>query len=325
MVFLKPETLASHDALFSGAALAELGRDEFALAGRDRASFLHNFCTADVKALAPGQGCEAFFCNLQGKVLGHGYIFCREEALAVDTAAGEAEPLITHLDRYLIREDVQLVDRSANVRKLLLAGKRAADVLQSLSGENSPAERCGHADVEIGGVRASVRRIDYTGPDCYFLVCEAERLDDLRTALLAAGATMCDAEAVEIARVEAGTPVYGRDISDRNLPQELSRDKQAISFTKGCYLGQETVARIDALGHVNRYLVGVKFRGDAVPQSGAELTSDDKPAGEVTSAVWSPRLDAPLALAYVRREFSQPGTHLQSAFGECEVIAPENR
>src|SRR5438046_8506879 len=102
-------------------------------------------------------------------------------------------------------------------------------------------------------------------------------------------------------RIEAGYPLYGRDITDKNLPQEIDRDRLAISFTKGCYLGQETVARIDALGHVNRLLRGIKFLTSAIPERGTELQSGGKVVGHVTSSCWSPGIGAPLALGFLRR------------------------
>src|SRR5205814_560451 len=117
-------------------------------------------------------------------------------------------------------------------------------------------------------------------------------------------------EALEMVRIEAGTPFFGQDITDKNLPQELGRDALAISFTKGCYLGQETVARIDALGHVNQTLRGLRFAGLEIPQAGADLSTPDKPdkaVAHVTSAAFSPRLAAPLALGYVRRGYEAPG------------------
>jgi hypothetical protein len=122
------------------------------------------------------------------------------------------------------------------------------------------------------------------------------------------------------ARVEAGVPLWGVDFDEQNFPQEVGRDRQAISFTKGCYLGQETVARIDALGHVNQRLVGVRFLGGDLPDPGAELSHAAKKVGRVTSAALSPRLNAPLALAMVRREANAVGTRLDSPVGPCEVV-----
>jgi folate-binding protein YgfZ len=138
--------------------------------------------------------------------------------------------------------------------------------------------------------------------------------------LHAAGARQCLLEALEALRIEHGFPLYGRDLTDKSLPQELARDDSAISFVKGCYLGQETVARIDALGHVNKLLVGVSFWGDQVPPDGMELTADGQMIGSVTSATYSPRLRRPLALAYVRHGFAKPGATLGSQWGNAEVV-----
>jgi folate-binding protein YgfZ len=111
------------------------------------------------------------------------------------------------------------------------------------------------------------------------------------------------------------------DFDDRNLPQEVGRDAEAISFTKGCYLGQETVARIDALGHVNQQSAGVQFSGSDKPEIAAELTQAGRAVGHVTSVTYSPQLQAPLALAMLRREHMAVGSRLDSPVGQCEVVA----
>jgi folate-binding protein YgfZ len=123
-----------------------------------------------------------------------------------------------------------------------------------------------------------------------------------------------------MARLEAGFPWYGQDISEENLAPEVGRDPQAISYVKGCYLGQETIARIDALGHVNRMLVGVGFETADAPSPGTELFCDGKGVGRVTSAAFSPKLQAALALAYVRRGHHEPGSQLSSAIGRVGVV-----
>ena len=110
----------------------------------------------------------------------------------------------------------------------------------------------------------------------------------MRAALVAAGVAPCGQAAFDAARIEWGFPLVGHDISDANLPQEIARDKLAISFTKGCYLGQETVARIDALGHVNKTLVGLRFAGSTLPPAGSELLAGDQAVGQVTSSAYSP-------------------------------------
>jgi folate-binding protein YgfZ len=139
--------------------------------------------------------------------------------------------------------------------------------------------------------------------------------------LIAAGAEMCQMETLDIVRVEAGFPFYGRDITEENLPQEVHRNERAISFTKGCYLGQETVARIDALGHVNRTLAGLRWDVAEIPPTGQELIVAGRVVGQITSAVWSPRYDSPLSLAYLRQGQNQPGLRLDTTIGTAEVVA----
>ena len=130
--------------------------------------------------------------------------------------------------------------------------------------------------------------------------CSSSSANAVVDAMVAQGAIRCGFAAFEKARIEADTPLYGRDIGEDNLPQEVGRNAQAISFSKGCYLGQETVARIASLGHVNQLLAGVRFDGHTVPPAGTELTADGKAVGRVTSAALSPKLGCPLALAYLR-------------------------
>lgn len=312
--------LQQYHALRNGAAVADLSdRGEIELGGGDCASFLHNFCTNDINRLAPGQGCEAFFCNLQGKTIGHGYIFRREASLAVDVPPAAADLLVPHLDRYLIREDVTIEDRSQHVAKLLLGGPRGSQLLAELTGKAPADELFAHTAGRLDGVELAVRRIPYLHPSAFELVCDRQQKTTLHDRLVAAGATPCETEAVQALRIESGTPVFGIDITDANLPQEVARNEQAISFQKGCYLGQETVARIDALGHVNRQLVGVRVEGEALPPHDAALTADDKEVGRVTSAAWSPQLQAILCLAYVRTAHAKPGGKLFCEGRQAEV------
>jgi hypothetical protein len=176
-------------------------------------------------------------------------------------------------------------------------------LLRGATGTDLPTALLSHCETKLSGATVFVRRVDWAGPVGFFVSGPADSAAAAQKSLVSAGAVPCGDKAVEIARIEAGTPFYGRDINDKNFPQEVGRDERAISFTKGCYLGQETVARIDALGHVNRLLVGLCFEGSEAPTPGTELRVGDKTAGTVTSSVYSPRLEAPLALGYVRREY----------------------
>lgn len=313
-----------YQALTAGCAVADLSsRSRIWLTGADRVQFLHSFCTQDIKRLTIGQGCEAFLTNQQGKTAGHVIIRVQQgDALVLDTSPGQAAKIIPHLDRFVISDRVEFHDRTAETGELLVAGREAARVLSGVGVDSLPAGLWDHALVTIQGLSCVLQRVDFAGEGSYFLVARSEDFAAIQQALIDAGAVLCDANTVETVRIEAGFPLYGLDITDDNLPQEIGRDKSAISFTKGCYLGQETVARIDALGHVNRLLARVKFAGNDVPPPGTELFAADKPVGKVTSSCSSPRNGAPLAFALLRRAQSNPGTMLTSAAGSVEVIAP---
>ena len=263
--------------------------------GADRQTFLNNFCTNDVKRLTPGNSCEAFFTDAKGKIVGHGLVMCHKDELVIVGVPGQGPRLVEHLDRYVIREDVQLRDTSSK-RSYLLTTATEAD-------EHATAWDLLHTKF------------------CGLVATTAADLTQVRRSLVERGLIECSREAFETVRIESGTPLFGVDFDEQNLPQEVGRDRQAINFTKGCYLGQETVARIDALGHVNRRLAGVRFFGPEVPTAGTELRSAGTAAGHITSASFSPQLGAPLAIAMLRREHMAPESMLESAMGKCEVIA----
>ncbi|MEX2112672.1 MAG: glycine cleavage T C-terminal barrel domain-containing protein [Pirellulales bacterium] len=314
--------LEDYQALISQAALVELGpRTQIEISGADRAAWLHNLTTNEVRNLAPGAGCEAFLTSVQGKTLAHVLLFVGADAIVLDTVGGQAEVILKHLDHYLITERVTMVDRSDAWGEWYLGGPTSTELLTAATGAPPPTTRLHHAAVSLAGRTAWVRRVELAGPVGFLIVAGRDDFAAIGDALVAAGATRCRQAAFEAARIEWGFPLFGHDISDKNLPQEVARDGQAISFVKGCYLGQETVARIDALGHVNRTLVGVRFDSASVPTPGLELSSDGASAGTVTSASYSPHLQAPLALAYVRRGQNAAGQKLQSALGDADVVA----
>jgi folate-binding protein YgfZ len=313
--------IAEYDALVGGVALVEPGqRTQIELAGQDRASFLHNLSTNEIRKLAVGAGCEAFLTSVQGKTLAHVLVFACPDTLVLDTVGGQAEAILKHLDHYLVTEQVTLTDRSGQWSEVLLAGPRAEPLLEQLCGAALPQAALAHAEVVLAGRRAWPRRVVMTASGGFLINARRDDLTAIAEALLGAGAVKCSAAAFEAARIEVGFPLFAKDISPANLPQEVGRDRLAISFTKGCYLGQETVARIDALGHVNKTLVGLRFYTCAVPEVGAELRAGEKTVGEVTSAAYSPRVSAAVALGYVRTPSNAPGTRLSSSVGEAEVV-----
>jgi folate-binding protein YgfZ len=300
---MRLETTASFDeqyrALRSGWAAVELiNWSSVVVTGADRKRFLHNFCTNDIARLVPGDNCEVFFTNVKGKIVAHGLINCREDELLFLGTPGQGPRLVEHLDRYVIREDVTLCD-TTSAKVFVLA---TLDELRDLRSDVCISWNLIARDV------ASV--FELTPRESPFL------LNILNTK----GFVVAGIDAFDVLRIEAGVPLFGVDFDEHNLPQEVGRDRQAISFTKGCYLGQETVARIDALGHVNQRIVGLRFFGSDVPSAGAELSRAAATVGRVTSATYSPSLAAPLALAMIRRGANAAGTRLDSPVGECEVV-----
>jgi len=317
-----PDLASQCQALRDGVGYCDLsGRTQIEMIGADRAKVLHGLCTNDIKRLAPGDGCEAFLTNVQGKTTGYVNVFCQAASLIVDTNPGHAADIIPALDRYIIREDVKLIDRSHDWGEVLVSGTQATSLLESQFDGLIPARRMGIAAGAIGGIQVQLRRLPYTSSECFFVCCDSSQVAGLIAWLHQVNAVECGCEAVDVARIEMGVPVYGADVTIDNLPQEIARDEFAISFTKGCYLGQETVARIDALGHVNRRLTGLKFVGETIPPACTKITADGKQLAQVTSSCFSHRLKAPLALAFVRRGSDKPGTILASEFGDAEVVA----
>jgi folate-binding protein YgfZ len=319
-----------YTALTSTAGFVDVSdRTQLEFTGADRTKFLHNLCTSAVQNLSAGAGCEAFILNVKGHIVGHVSIFAGPHSHILETVPAQAEKLLAHFDRYRIREDVEFVDRSPEWFELLLAGPRSTSILVDIdigADHKIPNDRLSHTAAKIAGAQIWLRKIDWISAGAFLIAGPKASAPQVQQALINAGAIQCRYEALEAARIEHGTPMFDRDITDQNLPQEIARDQLAISFTKGCYLGQETVARIDALGHVNRLLRGVRFAGKEIPTPGLELhaASDgslaQKSIGRVTSACWSPSLESPLALAFVNRGHHDLGSCLESDFGPAEVV-----
>ena len=276
--------LQQYEQLKNGSAFVCLDSTVIEITGNDRQTFLHNFCTNEIKGLNAGHACEAFVLNGKGKTIAHVHVLNTGDSLVLHGVGGTGPVLMEHLDRYIIREDVQLADVSAQRKVTFTPGKSLLDANSvSIDSTSSKIE----ANVEIAGfgnllIRPSDAEID--------------------------GAEVSP-DALEILRVEKRTPWFGRDIDDSNLPQELLRDDKAISFNKGCYLGQETVARIDAMGKVNRVLVPVSI--DSELPVGSELVVGDKAMGKLTSVAWSPSQNGWLGMAIVRRPNEAVGSVLK--------------
>ncbi|QDT55547.1 glycine cleavage system aminomethyltransferase T [Caulifigura coniformis] len=243
------------------------GRSQVRLTGADRAKFLHNFCTNDIKKLQPGQGCEAFLTSIKGRILGHIFVFAGSDDLVIDTVPGEDVKIRDHLDRFLITEDVQIEVITERSRCVYLFGRDWPALLQAGLGlDLAPLGPFGHVTAKSRPV--TVRRFDVTAAQGFELVIPHEAVESVVSAFEFPDPerprpVQVSATDFEAWRIDAGFPMYGVDLSDEHLAQEAARTQKAISFTKGCYLGQEPIARIDALGHVNRESRLVAFENSA--------------------------------------------------------------
>ncbi len=313
--------LADYQSLTLGCGTVSLDDwSTVSISGKNRANFVHNMCTNDIRRLTPGSGCETFFTNVQGKIVAHCFVFAREAELLLLGAPKQAASLIAHLDQYIIREDVQLRDDSQSHAWLLISGAGSSSLIKELTGFATAelAAPWQNVCVQFNAAEILLVRGGAIWPESFFLRYPKNDKDQLSTLTK----SMCQASAWTALRVESVLPLLNLDFDQTNLPQEVNRNNQAISFNKGCYLGQETIARIDALGHVNQQIVCLRFDEDQVPTSGTELLSAEKKVGVATTCCWSPRLEAPLALARVRRGSNSPGCVLQSEFGQATVIDP---
>ena len=330
----KPEYPAEYRQTLEGASLfAQPGRGQIEVSGPEAPAFLHNLSTNDIESLPLGGGCEAYFCDPRAKAVGHAFIYHvmlegGKHALWLDVEAGANEKLFKHLDRHLIAEKVELADRTAQFTQMHLAGPAAKAILEQALGDRLPdlAEFMHLERTFSLNATCHLRRRDPLGVPGYDVTCLNERAQGVRDLLVASGAKPAGPETFNLLRIEAGTPIHGFDIDETRFVMEAPRALRAVSYSKGCYLGQEPIVMArDRAGHVNRAFLGMRIlEGGPLPK-GAKLFRDGTEVGVTTSSVDSPRLGAALALGYIRRGHQEPGTRLEAETAEgrraVEVLA----
>jgi folate-binding protein YgfZ len=302
-------------ALFDRSALGKVS-----VTGRDRLAFLQGMLTNDVKALAPGQGAPAAFLDAHGKVMALLVVYAAADRAWIELPSQMTAKTLETLDHFLISEKAEFEAVDDAFAILSLQGPDARRLLEGLAGVPLDLAPYAHAEVTMGGVPARViNRAEGPAPGFHCWV-RAEHAESLRGAVLAAGAVPAGADTLEILRVEAGQPWYPQDV-DASVILPETRLESLVSYTKGCYIGQETVARVKYRGHVNRALSGLVIEGERVPEAGARVVVQGADVGRVTSAVRSIALGRPIALGYVRREHFEPGTAVTVADGAGEQPA----
>jgi len=301
-----------YDALRHGAAWIDLtARGRILVRGRDRARLLHNVSTNDIKNLKPRQGCYAFLLTPQGRILADLHLFCFSDHFLIDTSPELRAKVAHSILKYKVADQVELEDVTETSSAIGLEGPAAAAILSALNGP-VPGEAYSH----LPWGEATIANISVTGQPGFRIFGPRAAMPDFA----AAGAKQASEEDVQIVRIENGRPRYGEDIRETSLPQE-TQQMQAVSFTKGCYIGQEIVERIRAQGHVNKKLVRLAIDSSMPPSPGTKVSVDGTEAGEITSAVFSPERGAVSALAYVRVAYAEPATLLKAGEHNARVVA----
>ena len=308
---------AEYEVLHTRAALFDRShRGRLRVNGEKAAEMVAGLVTNDVAGLVPGQGCYAAALTAKGKIIADVRVFIEEGSVLTDAPPRAAAAWAAMVKKFVNPRVAPHVDESATMRNLGIFGASARHIVATLTAVQAPALTAlasyAHVTVDIGGHTVLVISSPDLGMEGFELIVRAEQFDDLWERAMNAGATPAGLEAWEIARVEAGRPEWGLDIDDNTIPQEANFDElHAISYTKGCYVGQETVARVHFRGHVNKHLRGVHAAGLDAPPIGATLHNDQGlQVGDVRTAVRSPRLGG-IALAMIRREVA-PGASLMA-------------
>jgi folate-binding protein YgfZ len=324
-----------YDAARARAAfLPRPGRGKIAVAGADRKSYLHAMLTNDIATLEAGAGCYAAYLTPQGRMITDLRVFEVGDLLLLELAGEQAGGLLQKLDAFVFTEDVKLGDLTLAFDEVRLVGPDAPQVAARVLGGQEAATRLSAEELaawpEYRNARAAFQgamvllaashELGLPGFDFFIEPADTGRL---LQALAEAGAESLSEEAAEALRIEAGLPLFGADLDTTTIPLEAGIEDRAISFTKGCYPGQEVIVRVVHRGHgrVARRLVGLTVPGDVLPSSGDTLRAGDREAGRVTSVAWSPSLGVPVALAYVGRDFAEPGTLVHVDHGGAPLPA----
>ena len=313
-----------------------LDRGRIALTGADRADYLQGLLTNDIVALDDGRGCYAAYLTPQGRIIADAELFNLGDRLLLDVHGSVKDMLVQRLDELVFTEDVDVADWTEAWVGYAVAGPTAEQCLAPVLAESSRVAGRGSTSMAFddhecrllsrAGVSLVVSRTDPFGATGFDLWVERPGAPELWSTLIEAGCTEVDAAATEVVRIEHGRPGFPEDLNAETIPLEAGIEDRAVSFTKGCYVGQEVIVRVLHRGHgrVSRKLTGLTMNQlvDPPPFSAvAPLWHDDETVGEMTSAGFSPAAGTVIGLGYVKRDWLEPGTLLEVATGPTRVSA----
>jgi glycine cleavage system T protein len=307
-------------------------RGKLRLKGKDRTDFLHGMVTNDIKKLTPGNGLYAVFTNDKAKMLSDGRIYCLADGLWIDLEPEVTGKIQKHLDKYTLVSDVTIENLTEAFGLLSIYGPSSHGIITQMIGSEPPTKDYSTMTFSLDGVQTFAARNEITGEAGYDLCIPIDRMAPTWNRLIGMGGPYglrpVGLDALDSLRIEAGIPRYGIDMDESNFPMEAGLEKRAISYTKGCYIGQETIARADAQGRMNRKLMGLELTAKTVPAKGLPIRAPstisgtpDRVIGTVTSAVESPTLGRVIAMGYLHRDFAEPGNEVMIEGTPAKVVS----
>ncbi len=317
------DAIAEHKVVRTDVGIADISyHGTLTLTGEDRAKFLHRLISNDVENLSDGQGNYATLLTNRGKIIADMKVYVLEEAIYISTAPECAENAFTELDKYLIADDVELSWQTDKIGAIAVYGPNSTGLVQSVLNAEDLSNLPEHHSqfCLFDQQRIVCVRTNTVGECGYHLYISTDKLEALWEQLISERPNVVPIgwDALESLRIEAGTPRYGTELTDAIIPLEAELE-HAIDFEKGCYIGQEIVARMKYRGHPNRLLRGIEIDSENAIQQNSKIFSGEKEVGWVTSSAYSPILGKPIALGYVRMAFTEQRSQIQIETEEGRV------
>ncbi len=317
-----------YDSVLSAVGFLDLSsRGKVEVRGPDRITFLHSMFSNDVEKLENHAGRYATFLTSTGKIVADLFYYKFPDAVLIDVDSQLIIKMVETLEKFIIMDEVYLSNLSTQLNHFSLQGPRSSALVHRVFGEEGPLNQYCARELVWRSVKVWLIRKDELSEMGFEIIVPKDGGSLLHQAILQEGINfdLCEVgeTARDILRLEAGIPRYGVDMDETRYPMEARLDS-AISLTKGCYIGQEVVAKATHIGGVGNLLMGLKLRGSSTPSPGARVLEEQgKPIGRITSAVFSPRLQCPIAFAYLKRKLAVPGALYQVEWSSQECVLAE--